>query len=362
MIKAYTYKLYKNKRVERKFYEWLGICRYVYNSAKATKEYAYEAGVKLSKYDLMKQLTDCKKGELSFVGSVNSQTLQAVVEQLDNSFQNFFAKRASYPKWASKRSWNSFGFKQGIKQIEKGFKLPKFGQVKVHNNRTIDGEIKTARLVQKADGIYLHITAEVEQPKSKAPNDSQVGIDMGITYFATLSNGLHIANPQFLNKQLKHLRIEQRSLARKKKGSKRRRRQANIVARLYKKVADARKDFLHKTSRSLADTYANIAIEDLSIRNMAENKHLSRHISDVSWGAFFELLGYKAEKLVRVDAMNTSRECSACGYVDEKNRRSQSLFKCASCGHEANADVDAAKVIEARAFADSRQREALACA
>lgn len=198
-MRTYTYKLYKNRKVEQKFYQWLGTCRYVYNTAKATKEYAYEAGVKLSKFDLFKQLPDCK--ELDFVKAVHSQTLQVVIEQLDRSFQNFFAKRARYPKWASKKRWRSFGFKQGIKQIDKGFKLPKFGKVKVHNNRKIEGKIKTARLIKKADGIYLHVVAEVED-KKYCTSESQVGIDMGITYFATLSNGVHINNPRFLENQL----------------------------------------------------------------------------------------------------------------------------------------------------------------
>ena len=352
MIKTFTYKLYKNKRVERKFYQWLGTCRYVYNVAKATKEYAYQAGVSLSKYDLIKQLPACK--ELDFVKQVNAQTLQSVIEQLDQSFQNFFKKNASYPKWASKHKWRSFGFKQGVRQTEKGFKLPKFGEVSVHNNREINGSIKTARLIKKADGIYLHITAEVEKPVSKTPNESQVGIDMGTTHFATLSDGTYIANPNLLGKQLRRLRIEQRSLSRKQKGSKRRKRQANVVARLYKQVADARKDFLHKLSTNLSNSYSNIAIEDLNITSMVKDSYLARQITDVSWGSFFQMLDYKADNLVKVEAKNTSRQCSVCKHISKENRRSQSLFNCVKCQHSENADLNAAKNIEARAFADSR--------
>lgn len=363
MIRTYTYKLYNNKRIERKFYEWCGICRYVYNTAKAAKEYAYESGVSLSKYDLMKQLPDCKTGELSFVKKVDSQTLQGIIERLDRSFSNFFDKRASYPKWASRKRFTSFGFKQRIKQTDKGFKLPKFGEVKIFNNRKIDGDVKTARLIRKADGIYLNVVVEVED-KAYHTNDSQVGIDMGISHFATLSNGTHIPNPRFLQNKLRKLRIEQRSLSRKTKGSNRWKKQARRVALLHKKVTDTRKDFLHKLSTQIATNYKDVAVEDLDIRKMLQNSHsdLARQISDASWAAFSQMLEYKCTNLVKVDAKNTSIECSQCGFIAEENRRSQSLFECASCGHTANADVDAAKVIEARAFADSRQREALACA
>jgi len=358
LIRTYTYKLYSNRKVERKFYQWLGTCRYVYNMAKATKEAAYEAGVSLSGYDLQKQLTPCKKeDELSFLNTVHSQTLQATIERLDKAYKNFFSKRANYPKWASKRTWKSFGFKKGTKQTKKGFKLPKFGEVKVHNNRKIDGKIKTARLVKKADGIYLQVVSEVEN-RTYSANESQVGIDMGISYFLTTSDGEFVDNPKFLEKQLKKLRVEQRSLSRKVKGSNRWKRQAGKVSRLHKKVTDARTDFLHKLSTRIATEYSDIAIEKLNIKGMVKG-NLSRHINDVSWGKFFEMLEYKANTLVRVDPKYTSQECSSCGHTAKENRLTQSQFKCVSCGYEANADWDAAKVIMGRAFPNSRKRRLL---
>lgn len=360
MIRTYRYKLYTNKSVEVRFNQWLGSTRFIYNIAKETKEYAYKAyGVNLTYYDLAKQLTQCRK-EYDWLRKVNSQTLQATLEQLERSYQNFFSGRARYPKWAAKHYWKSFGFKQNIKQTDKGFKLPSFGVVKVHNNRKIDGKIKTARLIRKADGIHLHVVAEVKD-KIYYPGENQIGVDMGIKHFAVTSHGEYIPNPRFLENQLRKLRIEQRGLSRKEKGSKRRDRQRKVVARLHKKVVDARRDFLHKTSTYIASNYSNVAIENLNIRGMVRS-NLSRHITDVSWGTFFDMLEYKCNNLVRVDAKYTSQECSVCGHTCKENRMTQSIFKCVSCGHEDNADVDAAKIIEARAFADSRQREALACA
>ena len=356
MIRTYTYKLYSNKRVESKFNKWLGICRYVYNIAKETKEVAYKEGVRLSCYDLQKQLTDAKK-EFPWIGCVAAQTLQAVIGQLDFSYQNFFSGRSKYPKWASKKTWKSFGFTQinitltnlkgSLRQTEKGFILPKFGEVKVFNNRVIDGKIKTARLIKKADGLYLHVVAEVED-KTYCTNENQVGIDMGIKYFCVTSDAEFIDNPKFLSKQLKKLRVEQRKLSRKfKKGIKVQSnnyyKQSNTVARLHKKVVDARKDFLHKQSTYFATNYSTVIHEDLKITEMVTSKY-SKHIRDVSWGAFFEMLSYKT-KVVKVSPAYTSQTCSCCGHVAKENRKSQGKFKCVSCGHTENADFNAAKNI-----------------
>ncbi len=366
MIRAYTYKLYSNKRVETKFNRWLGICRYVYNIAKETKETAYKEGVSLSGFDLQRQLTEAKR-EFTWVSDVNAQTLTVVIDQLDNAYKSFFSGRNKYPKWASKKTWKSFGFKQTgvrvtspkgyLRQTDKGFLLPKFGEVKVFNNRTINGKIKTARLIKKADGIYLRVIAEVED-KTYCTNENQVGIDMGIKYFAVTSDAEFIDNPKFLTNNLKKLRIENRKLSRKfnrciKVQSNNYYKQAKVVARLHKKVADARKDFLHKQSTYFATNYSDIAIEDLKITKMVKSV-FSKHINDVSWGAFFVMLEYKSNNLVRVNPAYTSQECSKCGHTCKENRVTQSIFKCVSCGHEDNADLDAAKVILGRAFPNSR--------
>lgn len=342
--------------METKFHKWLGICRYVYNAAKETKEVAYKEGLNLSGFDLSIQLTEAKKG-LPWLSDVNAQTLQGIIEQLDGSYQNFFSGRASYPNWASKRTWRSFGFKQAgvrktnpkgsLRQTDKGFKLPSFGEVKVFNNRVIEGYIKTARLIKKADGIYLHVVAEVED-KVYCTNENQVGIDMGITHFCVTSDTDFIDNPKFLTKQLKKLRVEQRKLSRKfKKGvnvqSKNFYKQVEVVGRLHKKVSDARKDFLHKQSTYFASNYSTVIREDLKIIEMVRSNY-SKHISEVSWGTFFAMLNYKT-RVIKVNPAHTSQTCSVCGHISEGNRKSQGKFKCVSCGHTENADYNAAKNI-----------------
>lgn len=351
-MKTYTYKLYSNSKYQSKFNQWVGVCRLVYNLAKETKETVYrDSGVSLSKYDLMKQLPELKK-EYDWISEVGSQTLQSVIERLDNSFKKFF-NGGGYPKWAVKNKYKSFKFKQGVKQTDKGFVLPKFGKVRVFNShRKVIGKIKCASMIQKADGIYLHVVSD-EDTQRRCESQASIGIDMGITHFLTTSEGVHISNPRFLNNQLKKLRIEQRALSRKKKGSSRWHSQVDKVSRLHKKVADCRSDFLHKVSTDLSKQYGKVVVEDLNIQDMTKNKRLSRHILDCGWGKFFNILEYKTE-VIRVDPKYTSQTCPECDHVAKENRLSQSLFKCTSCGHSENADVVGAKNIRARAFAHSR--------
>lgn len=364
MYRTYTYKLYKNNKVERKFNEWLGICRFVYNAAKETKDYAYKSGLNLSGYDLSNQLTQCKKvEELSFIKKVNARVLQKTLERLDDGYNRFFNNlkkgiKSSPPHWASKKKYKSIEFKErSLKQIGCGFRLSNFGNVKVFNNRKINGKIKTATLKQLADGLYLYVTTEEENVKL-CFNENQVGIDLGIKYFYVTSEGEFVDNPRFLERQLKKLKVEQRKLSRRKRGSKRWYKQANTISRLHKKVTDAKYDFLHKQSTILASTYSSVAIEDLNLTKMIKGR-FRKQIYDVGWGAFVRLLTFKVNNLVKVNPAYTSQECSKCGHTCKENRVTQSLFKCVACGHEDNADIDAAKIIEGRAFPNSRQRRPL---
>lgn len=342
MIRTYKYKLYNNKSYQRKFTQWIGTCRCIYNLAKECKEYAYKQNkVTLGKYDLINQLPELKE-EFPWIKNVCAQTLQSTIERLDTSFKNFF-KGSGYPKWAKKGKYRSFKFKQNVKKTKKGFKLPKFGEVKVFNREyTFNGVIKSAIMIRKADGLYLHVIVKLEDSEI-SDNQTEIGIDMGITRFATLSNGKYIPNLRHLNNYLKQLRIENRSLSRKKKGSNNYKKQRNKLSRLYKKISDTRRDFLHKTSTKLSETYDTVVIEDLNISGMAKNR-LARHIYDSGWGTFFNMLEYKCN-VERVDPKYTSQTCSNCGCISKENRKSQSKFECVECNHTENADVNAAKNI-----------------
>ena len=338
MIKTYTYKIKPNKKIEQKFNHWIGICRYVYNISKELKEVSYKRGLKLSSYDIQKQLTDAKK-EHTFLKDVHSQTLQAVIDRLDNSFKKFF-KGAGYPKWASKKKWKSIPFKS-LTTTHNAFKLPSFGVVKVFKFKQPKGVLKTATIIKEADGLYLKVV--VDEYYSKVKNrDSQsvVALDMGIKFFYVSSDGEFISNPKHLFSRLSKLRVQQRKLSRMKRGGSNWKKQVNVVQNLYLKVKRSRLDFLQKKSTIIANNYANVIIEDLNINGMSKNKRLSKHILDCGWGIFFSLLEYKAN-VIRVDSKYSSQECNNCGYISKENRKTQSKFECINCGYAKNADVNA---------------------
>jgi putative transposase len=184
---------------------------------------------------------------------------------------------------------------------------------------------------------------------------------MGITNFAIASNEQFISNPRHFKKYERQLRIENRSLSRKVRFSNSWRKQAKRLGLLHHKIANVRKDFLHKQSTQIANEYATVYMEDLNIKSMSKNRKLSKHILDAGWGSFRIMLEYKT-KVIAINPAYTSQTCNACGEKDNVSRISQSEFVCTSCGHIAHADINAAKNIKRIGEALVRQREALACA
>ena len=364
IIKTFKFKLKLSKEQTKRVDSWIGTSRFIHNLALETKIYAYRSfGVSLSKFDLMNQLPALK--EFDWIKDVPAQSLQDVIERLDRTYQSFF-KGGGFPKWAKKDSYNSIAFK-AVKQAENGFILPKLGHVKVFKNRMPDGNLKRATIIKEHADYFLSVTFESETKNLYPVSDNQaVGLDMGITYFLADSNGHFVDNPRHILKYEKQLRIENRALARKKKGSKSREKQKVKLAKLHRKIANVRKDFLHKTSIQYIKENHIIICEDLKVKNMVKFGHLSKHISDVSWSNFFAMLKYKMEHnekiFVQINPRFTSQKCSACGHIEKENRLSQSKFKCISCNHEQNADLNAALNIKSEGIALIRQREAVACA
>lgn len=341
MIKTYTYKIKPNKSLERKFYEQIGVCRYVYNLAIEVREESFRKGVSINYYDLSKQLTEAKK-DFEWLKQVHSQTLQATLERLENGYKKFFSNfkkgiKTTKPKFARKNKWNSLPFKS-IKALDDCFKLPTIGKVKVFKFKVPKGELRTASIVKEADGLYLKVV--VKQEEQIRENQSVCAIDMGITFFLTTSDGEFVDNPKHLFKYLKKLRVENRKLSRMKKGGKNFKKQVEVLKRVHQKVSRVRKDFLHKQSRKLANEYGTVVREDLNISKMVKDSRYAKHILDCSWGTFFEFLEYKTN-VIKVDCAYTSQMCSKCSHASKENRKTQSLFECTNCGYTENADLQA---------------------
>ena len=225
----------------------------------------------------------------------------------------------------------------------------------------VHGTPKTAQIVIEPTGIFICIQCELPDQKLCSENQAAVGIDLGISHFCILSDGSLVENPKHFGYYRRRLRQVNRFLARKKKGSKGWKCQAKQVARSHHRIANARRDFPHKTSTLIAKSYFTVYVEELNIRGMSKNPHLSRHILDAGWGMFVQMLAYKT-CVVKVPAPYTSQACNSCGATDVRSRVSQSQFLCIHCGHAAHADVNAAKNILSRGAALVRQSEAVACA
>lgn len=372
VIKTYKYKIKPNSIQEEKLTSWIHTCRTVYNLALDARISAYTSRkVSLNKYDLIKQLPELRE-EFDWIKDVPSQTLQAVVERMDTAYKSFF-RGGGFPKWANRFKYNSLLFKQGVKIVGNKILLPKLGKLNYFNSREIpqESKIKQATIIKEIDGFYICIVVEQFQTKqlySPLIDRQEIGLDMGVSLFYALSNGKTKNNPKIVDKFSNNLRLEQRSLARKKKGSNNWIKQKKKVQKVNGKIKNVRSDFLHKCSTELVSYYDLIAIEDLKIKNMTKSSKgnseehgkmvkqksgLNRVLLDVSIGSFFEKLDYKCNwyntDLVRVDPKYTSQICSNCGSKSKGNRKTQSRFECKSCGYKENADVNAAKNILVRA-------------
>lgn len=396
MIKTQTYKIYNSEKLIKKYDNHVSICRMIYNLTKEIDEMYFKAGKRITSFDLQKELTQLKNS-FEFIKVVDASVLICTIERYFKAKDKFFSdyksgkinklkdryvskqvKKGSpisssklfdigKPKWAKKGEYQTLNYKTGIKSKLNGFYIPKFGYLQVFNFKQYKGEkIKTFSITKKVDGLYLNVQVEVEDIKPIINSKNQVGIDMGLKYFLVTSNGDFIDNPKHLFKYEKELRLAKRSVSRKyvkdvEKQSNNYEKAKNKVAKIHKKVVDCRKDFLHKQSTFLASKYSLVVRENLIISGMVQSK-LSKHISDASWGTFFNMLEYKIN-VIKVCPKYTSQKCSICGHTCKENRRTQSIFECKSCGVLKSADLNGSiNILKAGASAMKRQREALACA
>jgi putative transposase len=362
VIRTYKRKLILTKAQEQRILSWIGVCRLVYNMGLEIKIESYKKhNISPSEYDLMKQLPMLRK-EYSWIEDVPAQALQETLDRIGRSYKTFFKtykKGGGFPKFASKKTYKSISFKT-IKIKEGEIILPKIGSVKLFKDSEIKGIPRIATLKIEPTGFFICIVCKDVPLKFNSENQA-IGLDMGISSFCINSNGEFIKNPKHFKKYERQLRVENRALARKKKGSNRWKDQCKKLALLHHKISNVRKDFLHKESTKIAKQYSNVYIEDLNIKGMVKNQNLSKHILDCGWGMFKTMLEYKTN-VIKVNPKHTSQTCFECGTVDSKSRISQSEFCCTNCGHVSNADINAAKNILSKGIALNRQREPLGCA
>ncbi len=355
MLQAIAYRLYPSESQQRGLETTLETCRRWYNACLGERKCAYEqAGRTVGKYEQLRQVKTYKATNPS-AAAVHSHVLQTVVSDLDRAFQAFFRRvkageEAGYPRFKGKNRFKSFGFKEygnGFKVDGRRLRVHGIGRLAVRWHRQLPGEVKTLRLTRKAGKWYAVFTCEVAQ-EPMAATGIDVGIDVGLTSLITTRDGEHVEHPAWYRKAERRVRVASRRVARRKKGGANRRKAVVILQREHERIANQRRDFLYKLSHQLITRYDHIAVEDLRIRNMIQNRHLSKSILDAGWGLFASHLTSKAanagREVVFVNPAYTSRTCASCGHIALQLKLSQRVFRCA-CGYVADRDENAAKNI-----------------
>jgi putative transposase len=342
-----------------------GCVRVVFNDALRLRQENYQTNqTTISSSELQKRLITQAKHTIEryWLAEVSNIALQQSVQDASLAFKNFFqslkgqrqGKQVGFPRFKRKRNAQAFRLTRGGFVIRENGKLylAKIGEVQVKWSRELPSDPSSVTVKQDAAGRYfVSFVCEIEPVEQPAQNDA-VGIDLGITTFATLSTGEKVANPRIFQRQLNRLRRLQKSLSRKLKGSHRYQIARRKVARLHARIKDTRSDFLHKLSTKIVRENQAIVLEDLNVSGMVKNRRLARAISDVGWRQFRTLLESKSIRYGRdLQVISrwepTSQRCSSCGQLGGKKPLDVRVWTCLHCGAEHDRDVNAAVNIKA---------------
>ena len=355
MLKAYKFRIFPSRSQITKLENTMDLCRELYNAALQERIGAYKINqISISYQDQQNQLPAIKQTNPEYK-DIHSQILQDVLKRLDKAFQSFFRRikrteKAGFPRFQGKFRYNSFTFAQsGFSLFNDKLTLSKIGKVKIKLHRNIIGKVKTLTISRDSCGKWFACFAVETACEILEPTTKSVGIDVGITTFATLSDNIRIDNPKFLKTDEKILATAQRQLSKHPKGSKQRHQKRKIVALIHNRIKNRRSNFAHQVSRFLINSYDNIYFENLNIKKMLEDSDYAKSISDAAWSQTINYTTYKAENAGRnvslVNPAYTSQTCRICGHCAQANRQTQAKFECVKCHHNENADLNAAKNI-----------------
>ncbi|WIG59604.1 MAG: Mobile element protein [Ktedonobacterales bacterium] len=346
MRKTFKYRLYPTKQQQRLLAQQLEECRWLYNELLAARRDAWEQRQEsLRLYDQQATLP-VLKAERPTLASVQSQVLQNVAVRIDLAFQAFFRRMKAgerepgYPRFRGQGRYASLTYPQvpvgcTLDADARRLRLHGVGLVKIVLHRQWEGTAKTATISRSSTGKwYVCFSCECAEPPPLPEIGQQVGIDVGLKTFATLSTGLEIANPRFFRAEETVLAKVQRRLSKEEKGTSERATRRKVVARVHERIRWRRSDFAHQHSRRIVDGFDLIAVEDLSVNRMMHNHCLAKSIHDAAWSQFAATLSYKAawagRKYVAVNPAYTSQDCSQCGHRQPLSLADR-IYTCPCC-------------------------------
>ena len=367
---AFKYELMPNGEQERQMRRFAGCCRFTYNRALELQQARYSRGeTRLGYTQLCREITAWRSAEdTAWLGEAPVHPLQQAMKDLGRAYDNFFEGRACFPRFHKRGRHDSFRYPDPkqirLDQGNSRLFLPKLGWLRYRNSRSVLGEIRNVTVSRRCNRWYVAIQTERDVCVPKR-HGTAVGIDVGIARFATLSDGTVYAPLNSFKRHQDRLRRAQQSLSRKTKYSRNWYKAKARVQRVHARIANARRDYLHKCSTAVSQNHATVFIEDLRVCNMVASAKgtveepgtnvraksgLNLAILDQGWSEFRRQLEYKQAwsggELIAVPAHNTSRTCPQCGLVVKENRPTQAKFACIGCAFEEHADLVGAINVE----------------
>lgn len=345
--------MYPSKPQKRLLESTVETCRRFYNDCLTERKTAYEAeGRTISKVEQLRHVKGLKATN-PYATGIHSHILQVVVSDLDKAFKAFFRRiktgeKPGYPRFKGRDRFDSFGLKEygnGFKLSGRRLKISGIGRIPVRWHRELPSEPKTVRIIRKADGWYACFVCEVEA-KPLPVTGKITGLDVGIKSLLTDSDGNAIDNPKWYRAGQRRLRVLQRSVSRKKKGGATRRKSVALLQHHHLKISRQRQNFLNKLANDLVRDNDLVVLENLQIKNMVKNHHLSKSILDAGWQYLVQKLHGKAEEagrvVIQVNPAYTSKSCSGCGYIFQGMKLSDRWITCPDCGTSLDRDHNAA--------------------